>query len=160
VTPSGRIRREDDGVSQRRSGRFSDRRLRVVLPALLVLVAIVLVRHGPNVHTPATAVPGTKIHVTATDLRLGDYSLALYGRDGTPSPRFCQARIAGVNYPQSAIDFTARLPLRLPCFSLATAAPAGSALVTPGLYALIISVPRGTGFDSRHSYISRRIRIT
>jgi hypothetical protein len=131
----------------------------VVVLALLLLVVITLAHHGPHVRTPATAASGTKIHVTANDLRLGDYTLALYGRD-RPTSRFCQARIAGVNYPLSAIDFTARLPVRLPCFSLATGAPAGSAPVRPGLYALIISVPRGTGFDSRHTYISRRLHIT
>ena len=94
-------------------------------------------------HTPATAAPGMKIHVTAKNLRLGDYSLALYGRVRISSSRFCEARIAGVDYPQSAISFTATLPLRLPCFSGVNATPAGTAPVIPGVYALIISVPRG-----------------
>ena len=163
MTDDPAFTRTDHIAARGRSGRsrgFGDRRLKVVIPALLLLVAIALVRRGPSVHTPATAAPGMKIHVTAKDLRLGDYSLALYGRDRTFSRRFCQARIAGVDYPQSAIDFTATLPRRLPCFSGANATPAGSAPVTPGVYALIISVPRGTGFDSRHSYISRTLRIT
>jgi hypothetical protein len=112
------------------------------------------------VHTPATAGAGPSIHVTASDLKLGDYSLTLYGRDRSSPSRFCQARIAGADHPLSAIDFTARLPARLPCFSGNTATRAGSAPVTPGPYALIISVPRGTGFDPRHSYVSRPLRIT
>ena len=163
MTDDPALPRSDDIAARGRLGRFSgfgDRRLKFVVPALLLLVAIALARQGPKVQTPASAAPGTKIHVTAKDLRLGDYSLALYGRDRTSSSRFCQARIAGVDYPLSAIDFTATLPLRLPCFSSVNAAPAGSAPVTPGVYALIISVPRGTGFDSRHSYISRTIHIT
>ena len=87
--------------------------------ALLVLLAIALARRSPNVHTPATARRGTTIHVTAGDLRLGDYSLTLYARDLSGGSRFCQARIAGAQYPLSAIDFTARLPPRLPCYSAA-----------------------------------------
>lgn len=126
----------------------------------LLLAAIVLARHGPNVHTPATAALGTRIRVTASDLKLGDYSLTLYGRDRTASSGFCEARITATDYPLTAIDFTATLPTRLPCFSIATATRAGSAPVTPGRYALIISVARGTGFDSRRSYISRTLRIT
>jgi hypothetical protein len=144
------------GASARRSGR---RRLMVVALALLVLLAIALARRGPNVHSPATARRGTKIHVTAGDLRLGDYALTLYGRDPSGASRLCQARIAGAHFPLSAIDFTARLPLRLPCYSDA-GTPAGFTAVTPGRYALIISVPQGTGFNPRLSYISRPLRIT
>lgn len=140
--------------------RFGGRRLQLVGLAVLLLIGISLARRGPNVHTPPTATPGATIHVTASDLRLGDYSLTLYGRDPASSSRFCEARIAGANVPLSAIDFTARVPSHLPCFSAATAASAGSIAVAPGPYALIISVPRGTGFDPHHSYISRRLRIT
>jgi hypothetical protein len=140
--------------------RFGSRRLMFAAFALLLLVAIGLARHAPDVHTPATATPGATIHVTAGDLRLGDYSLTLYGRDPSTPGRFCQARITGADYPLNAINFTAKLPSSLPCFSAATAARAGSVAVTPGRYALIISAPRGTGFDSHLSYISRPLRIT
>lgn len=132
----------------------------LVTLALLLLAAITLAGHSQKVHTPATAIPGATIHVTASHLKLGDYSLTLYGRDPSASGRFCQARITGTGHPLSAIDFTARLPSRLPCFSATTSTRAGSVPVIPGRYALIISVPRGTGFDSRLSYISRVLRIT
>jgi len=132
----------------------------LVTLALILLAAITLAGHSQKVHTPATAIPGATIHVTASHLKLGDYSLTLYGRDPSASGRFCQARITGTGHPLSAIDFTARLPSRLPCFSATTSTRAGSVPVIPGRYALIISVPRGTGFDSRLSYISRVLRIT
>lgn len=128
--------------------------------ALLVLAVITLAGHSQNVHTPATAVPGATIHVTADHLRQGEYSLTLYGRDPSATGDFCQAQITGADIPLSAVDFSARIPTRLPCFSATTATRAGSVPVTPGRYALIISVPRGTGFDSGRSYISRVLRIT
>jgi hypothetical protein len=140
--------------------RFGGRRLILVVLALVLLAAITLAGHGPDVHTPATAVPGATIRVTASHLRLGDYSLTLYGRDPSAPGRFCEARITGSDHPLTAIDFTARLPSRLPCFVATTAVRAGAVPVTPGRYALIISVPRGTGFDSRLSYISRPLRIS
>jgi hypothetical protein len=146
------------GASPRR---FGGRRLMLVALALLVLAAITLAGHGQNVHSPASAAPGATIHVTAGNLRQGDYSLTLYGRDPAAAGHVCQARITGADNPLSAIDFTARIPRRLPCYSAATAIRAGSIPVTPGRYALIISVPRGTtGFDSGHAYISRVLRIT
>ncbi len=126
---------------------------------LLVLLAIALARRSPNVHAPATARRGTTIHVTAADLRLGDYSFTLYARDLSGGGRFCEARIAGTDYPLSAIDFSARLPPRLPCYS-AAGATAASTPVTAGRYGLVISVPQGTGFNSHLSYISRSLRIT
>jgi hypothetical protein len=141
----------------RRSGR---RRLTIVVLALVLLAAIALGRRGPNVRTPATAAVGGRVHVTASNLKLGDYSLSLYGRDPGEPGRFCQARLTGLGSQQTAVDFTATLPSRLPCFSTATAVRSGSTTVSPGRYALIISVLQGTGFDSHRSYISRTIQIT
>ena len=158
MTNNGSAFKRDDRTSAP-TRRFGARRLLVVALTLFVLVAIALARRGPNVHTPATGRPGATIHVTASDLRLGDYSLTLYGRDPSGGGRFCEARIAAAKYPLSAIDFTARLPTRLPCYS-AGGTPAGSTGVSGGRYALIISVPKGTGFNSRLSYISRPLRIS
>jgi hypothetical protein len=132
----------------------------LVALAVLLLVAISLARHGPTVQSPPTASPGASIHVTASHLRLGDYALTLYGREQSSSSRFCEAQIASRTHLLSAVDFTARIPSRLPCYVTGTATSKGSIPITPGPYALIISVPQGTGFDPHHSYISRPLRIT
>jgi hypothetical protein len=145
------------GAAPRRSGR---RRLTMVVLALVLLVAIALGRRGPTVRTPATAAIGGTVHVTASDLKLGKYSLSFYGQDPGAPRSFCQARLTGLGSPQTTVDFTATLPTRLPCFSTPTAARSGSITVSPGRYALIISVLQGTGFDSHRSYISRTIQVT
>jgi hypothetical protein len=134
-------------------------RLLVANGLFLVVAGLAVANPKPTMTAPTTGAVGRIVHVSAHNLKRGQYSLTLYANKAPTKNDFCQIRLATAPRPETSVTFSARVPKRIPCYSGFPGSSRGSIETTTGKYDLIVAVRQGTSFSGSYSYVRRTIRI-